>query len=148
MAETVRQFFFCQEKEWFRQNFLRAHKHEPAFAALYISKRKSLSIAVVNLFEKFSSIWLFTVRGSNEQLHSKPAYYGETVWLFFSSTKKMASPKRSLLTQIRIDICRTPYPPNGNPYAKLQLIRSKMLISFDHKQYVEADKDNERNFAK
>ena len=27
----------------------------------------------------------------------------------FSSTKEMASPKRSLLTQIRIDICRTLY---------------------------------------
>ena len=56
MSETVKQFFFLPGKEWLQQNFLRAHKHEPAFAALSISKRKSLSIAVVNLFEKFSSI--------------------------------------------------------------------------------------------
>ena len=70
----------------------------------------------------------------------KTAYSGETVWLFFSSTKKMASPKRSLLTQIWFEICRTLYPPNDNPRAYLPLIWSKMLILFDHQQYIEADK--------
>ena len=53
---------------------------------------------------------------------------------------KMASRNRSLLTQIRVEICRTLYTPNDNPWALLPLIRSKMLIPVDHKQYVEADR--------
>ena len=35
----------------------------------------------------------------------------------FLSTKYMASPKHSLLTQIRVNICRTLYPSNDNPWA-------------------------------
>ena len=46
----------------------------------------------------------------------------------FTSTKKMASPKRSLLTQIRVDICRTLYPLLDNPWAYLPWIRSNMYI--------------------
>ena len=58
----------------------------------------------------------------------------------FFINKKMASPKRSLLTKIQLHICRILYPPDDNLWAQLPLIRSKMLLPFDHRQYVEADK--------
>ena len=49
---------------------------------------------------------------------------------------------------IRVDICRPLYPPKDNPWLKLPLIRSKMLLPFGHKQYFEADKQQNSNVSK
>ena len=48
---------------------------------------------------------------------------------------------------IRVDICRPLYPPKDNPWVKLPLIRSKMLLPFGHKQYFEADKQQNSNVS-
>ena len=48
---------------------------------------------------------------------------------------------------IRVDICRPIYPPKDNPWVKLPSIRSKMLLPFGHKQYFEADKQQNSNVS-
>ena len=48
---------------------------------------------------------------------------------------------------IRVDICHPLYPPKDNPWLKLPLIRSKMLLPFGHKQYFEADKQQNSNVS-
>ena len=49
---------------------------------------------------------------------------------------------------IRVHICRTLYPPKDNPWVKLSLVRSKMLLPFYQKQYFEADKRQHSKVSK
>ena len=64
-----------------------------------------MSIAAVNLFDNFSFFFHLIVNDTLRQ--QKTALEGLPAIIFV--------PKRSLLTQIRVGIFRTLYPPNDNP---------------------------------
>ena len=137
MGETARQFF-QPGKKWLRENLIRHHKYKLIFAALYIFQTIILEYSC-----RYSIWWFFfhlivndTLKQQTTALGSLPAIIflmqtGILWWngvAVFTSTKKMASPKRSLITQIRVDICRTLYPLHDNPWAYLPWIRSNMYI--------------------
>ena len=62
-------------------------------------------MAAVNLFENFSFFFHLIINDTLRQ--QKTVLEGLPAIIFV--------PKRSLLTQIRVGICRTLYPPNDNP---------------------------------
>ena len=130
MSETVKQFFFSQKRIGFDKTSFALTNMSWYLLHSIFSERKSLSIAAFNLFDSFSFFFHLIVNDTLKQ--QTTALEGLPAIIFVS--------KRSLLTQIRVDICRTLYTPNDNPWAYLPFIRFNMLTPFDHKQSAEADK--------
>ena len=95
MSETV----FCSARKELASTI------PPPMLHSIFSKRNSLSIAAVNLFDNFSFFFHLIVNDTLRQ--QKTALEGLPAIIFV--------PKRSLLTQIRVGIFRTLYPPNDDP---------------------------------
>ena len=116
ISETVRQSFFQGGKEWLWQNPLRGHKYELKFIAVHIFQTKILDYSCLYscYFTIFSFIWskkiLWSTNNSTRRFTRHNLFEENRHTLvkrcgrYFHQRKKEASPKLSLLTQIRVDI--------------------------------------------
>ena len=85
-----------------------------------VSTQSTLMIQVPLRARYYTILW--STNNSTRNLHAIISLMQTSIlwWngvAFFSATKKMASPKRSLLTQIRVYICHSLCPPYDNPWA-------------------------------
>ena len=104
--------FFSARKEIALTNLLRGHKYELIFAPLYIFQTEILEYSC-RLSIRQQTTKLEGLRAIF-RLMQTGIFRWNGVAVFFHQRKKLASPKRSLLTQIRVDICCSLYPPNDN----------------------------------
>ena len=126
--------FFQLGEKWLSQNLLCSHKYELLFAALYkiIFLTKSCEYSChQSIWQVFSHLIInHTWKQQTTALKGLPAIiylvqsgilWWNDVAVFFINQKKWHQQKSGftkmfLLMQIWVDICRTVYPPNDNPW--------------------------------
>ena len=119
VSEAVRQFFFSQERNGFDKTSCAVQNTSwyllhSIFSKQYIYLRIFFHL-IVNDNWKQQTTALEDLLAIMCLMQTGIPWWNGVADFFIN--KKMASPKRSLLTKIQLHICRILYPPDDNPWA-------------------------------